>query len=96
VNVYLVPSEREKADDVLRYFASKVEPDGAFAFNNLPPGRYWALNQPALNDELSVAKFRFPSSAEARSKIRRAAEQLAKEISLKPCQNVTDLQLGPK
>jgi len=95
-NVYLVPAEREKAEDVLRYFASKVEPDWTFAFNNLPPGRYWTLSQVAVNEELSVAKFRFPSSAEARTKTRRAAEQVAKEINLKPCQNVTDLQLTPK
>jgi hypothetical protein len=96
MNVYLIPAEREKADDVLRYFASKVEPDGTFAFNNLPPGRYWTLSQVAVNEELSVAKFRFPSAADARAKTRRAAEQLAKEVSLKPCQNLNDLQLAPK
>ena len=42
---YLVPAEREKAEDVLRFFVSQVAADGTFALNNLPPGRYWAVGQ---------------------------------------------------
>ncbi|HXQ73506.1 MAG TPA: carboxypeptidase-like regulatory domain-containing protein, partial [Pyrinomonadaceae bacterium] len=40
LGVYLVPAEREKAADVLRYFVIAVQPEGTFSFNSLPPGRY--------------------------------------------------------
>jgi hypothetical protein len=40
---YLVPAERERAEDILRFFVSQVAADGTFALNNLPPGHYWAL-----------------------------------------------------
>ena len=41
--LFLVPSEQNKAEDVLRFFVADVGADDTFALNNLPPGRYWAL-----------------------------------------------------
>src|SRR5690349_11993430 len=43
--VYLVPSEKEKAEAVLRYYAAPVSPDGKIAVHNIAPGRYWVLAQ---------------------------------------------------
>ena len=96
LNIYLVPAEREKGDDVFRYFGSKVESDGSFALNNLAPGRYWTITQVADSAEQSPDKLWLPSSADARLQLRRAAESLAREISIKPCQNVNDYQITLK
>jgi len=95
--IYVVPAEREKADNVLRYFVTQLASDGAFAFNNLPPGRYWAVAQnPVQSETENIVKLRLPESAEARTKLRRAAETQKSDIELKPCQNLTDYQLSFK
>jgi len=91
--VYLVPAEPDKADDVLRYFVADIAADGAFAFNNLPPGRYWALAQSTEPQTATLAKLRQPEAATARVKFRRTPEAQKSEIQLKPCQNLTDYQL---
>ncbi|HLN99063.1 MAG TPA: carboxypeptidase-like regulatory domain-containing protein [Pyrinomonadaceae bacterium] len=89
--LYLVPADKENADDVLRFFSTPVQADKTFALSNLPPGRYWALvrlsgqNEPPLD-----ATLRAPEAADARIEIRRAAEARKTEIELKPCQNVVD------
>jgi len=90
--VYLVPAEREKAEDVLRFFASLVSVDGSFALNNLPPGRYWAIARPA--GENVQSKLRLPDQAEARAKLLQEVEAAKTEIELKPCQNVTNYSLS--
>jgi hypothetical protein len=95
--IYLIPAEPEKADDILRYFASLVETDGNFALNNLPPGRYWALAKAAAENESAVlSKLRLPDEAEYRTKLRQEAELAKTEAELKPCQNLTDYQLPLK
>lgn len=90
---YLVPVEREKADDVLRYYAVAVTPNGNVAFNNLAPGRYWILAQTTIDDRSPSTKLRLPDSTEMRSTLRRAAEAAKTEIEFKPCQNVVDFRL---
>jgi Carboxypeptidase regulatory-like domain len=93
LGVYLVPAEREKTADVLRYFMTTVKADGTFAVNNLPPGRYLVLVQPLDVDANTLAKLRLPESGEARTKLRRAAEFQKTNLELKPCQNLTDYEL---
>lgn len=96
LRVYLVPSERDKVEDPLRYFMSGVNGDGTFSLNNLAPGRYWILAQQLQPNALpSVEKLRLPDAAEARTKIRRSAEAAKVEVELKPCQNLTDFKLNP-
>jgi hypothetical protein len=41
LSVYLVPAEREKAGDALRFFIATVASDGSFVLTNIPPGLYW-------------------------------------------------------
>jgi len=94
--VYLLPAEREKTADVLRYFMTTVQADGTFAVNNLPPGRYLALAQPLETQTDTLAKLRLPESAETRTKLRRAAESQKTNLELKPCQNLTDYELAIK
>jgi hypothetical protein len=92
--VYLVPAERERAEDILRYFAYQVSSDGTFALNNLPPGHYWLLAKVAVENESSVlSKLRLPDEAENRAKLRKQAEAAKTEAVLKPCQNVTGYQV---
>lgn len=95
--VYLVPTEPDKADDVLRYFVTNIAADGTFALGNLPPGKYLALMQTNADAQLeTLAKLRQPESAAARTKLRRSAEAQKAQIELKPCQNLTDYQLSLK
>lgn len=95
--LYLVPAEREKAEDVLRFFAAPVSADGKITLNNLAPGRYWIVAQPAIESGLSpLAKLRLPDEIETRATLRQDAEASKTEIELKPCQNVTDYQLALK
>ena len=92
--VYLVPSEPDKSDDVLRFFVSDFGVDGAFAFNNLPPGKYFVLIQTTPDAQTATPiKLRQLEAATARAKLRRAAEAKKIEIELKPCQNLSDYQL---
>ncbi|HEU4478785.1 MAG TPA: carboxypeptidase-like regulatory domain-containing protein [Pyrinomonadaceae bacterium] len=94
--VYLIPAEREKTDDVLRFFAAPILPDGKIVLNNLAPGRYWIIAQPAIDSASPLTKMRLPGETETRAKLRREAEVLKTEIEFKPCQNVTDYQLTLK
>jgi Carboxypeptidase regulatory-like domain len=95
--VYLVPAEHEKADDVLRFFATPVAADGGFALNNLAPGRYWMVAQPALEAGTSpLTKLRLPDEEETRATLRRDAEAAKTPIELKPCHNVEDYRLALK
>jgi hypothetical protein len=95
--LHLVPSERDNAEDVLRYFAIPVNADGTFALGNLPPGRYWVLARTVENDETKWAsKLRLPDESQTRTKLRSEAQAAKTEIEFKPCQNVTDYQLSFK
>jgi hypothetical protein len=92
--VYLVPSEQDKVEDVLRYFVTDIAGDGSFFLNNLPPGRYLALTQTNVDAQIAtLGKLRQPEAATARAKLRRTAETKKAEIELKPCQNLTTYQL---
>jgi hypothetical protein len=95
--VYLVPAERERAEEVLRFFGIQMSPEAKFAFNNVPPGRYWILAQPPPENEgQSPTRHRFPHEAAFRARLRRDAEVVKNEIELKPCQTVPDFQLSLK
>jgi hypothetical protein len=92
--VYLVPAEKENAEDVLRFFSVPVNSDGVFAFNNLPPARYWALARVAAeNEPQSDSRLRAPEEADTRAQVRRAAETANRVVELKPCQNVLTYEL---
>jgi hypothetical protein len=95
--VYLVPAEPEKANDVLRFFATPVEQDGKITVNNLAPGRYWIVVRPPLVvGSSTLTKLRLPDETETRAKLRQDAEASNTTIEFKPCQNVLDYKLGFK
>jgi hypothetical protein len=87
LNVYIVPSDKDKSDDVMRYLSNRVDADGSFAFEQIPPGHYWAIVKVASDgdDNKSV---RASDAAEFRAKLRREAESEKAEFELKPCQSL--------
>lgn len=93
-SLYLVPAERENANDVLRFFATTIYDNGAFELNNIAPGRYWVLAQ--MGGEDSSTKVRLPLETETRARIRRLAEAAKTEIEFKPCQDILNFRLPLK
>jgi hypothetical protein len=95
--VYLVPAERERAEDVLRFFGSAVSPDRRFTLGNVAPGRYWIVTRAETEDGAApLMKLRTPHENETRARLRREAEAVKTEIELKPCQTVADYKLTLK
>jgi len=92
LNVYIVPSDKDKSDDVMRYFSNRADADGSFAFEQIPPGHYWAIVKIATDDE-EHKSVRSPDAAEFRAKLRREAELDKAEFELTPCQNLTGHKL---
>jgi hypothetical protein len=89
--VYLVPAEKESADEVLRFYGVPVNAGGKITLTNLAPGRYWLLARPSL--EGGLTKLRLPDATELRATLRREAEAVKTEVEFKPCQNVADYRL---
>jgi hypothetical protein len=93
--LYLVPAEKERAEDALRFFGAAIGPDRKVALNNLPPGSYWLLvKSTAEGAPVSTAKLRLPDQKELRASLRREAEAAKTTIELKPCQNLIGFQLN--
>lgn len=94
LKVYLVPAERERADDTLRYAEASAEDGGAFALLNIAPGRYWLVARSIPENESRQQTPRpLAWDAEARAKLRREAEAANTAIELKPCQRLADYEL---
>ena len=93
VLLYLVPAEREAADELLRFYGGETE-EGKIELHGLAPGRYWILVQPANDTALSrFTKMLLPDETETRARLRRDAEAAKTEIELKPCQRMVDFRL---
>lgn len=82
---YVVPAEKDKSDEVLRYLAAPVADDGSFTLDHVPPGHYWTLAKPVTADNDTTLRL-----APARAALRREAEAAKHDLDLKPCQNVKD------
>lgn len=91
VKVYLVPAERERAEDLLRYAEMKPDADGAFSFKHLAPGRYWLIARPFVEDDSpDHAQRPLAWDADARAKLRKDAEAQNTAVELSPCKSVAD------
>ena len=88
--VYLVPVEREQANNVLRYSETFVKSDGAFTLTNLSPGRYFILGRVEPPIALNAAPRPIAWDPAMRAKLRRDAEAANTIIELKPCQQMVD------
>ncbi len=94
MRVFLIPAGKEFADDLLRYYEAKTK-TGAFAFENLAPGKYLLLARPIAETE-SDEILATPTAWEgaARLPLRREAEAAKQMIELSVCQKVRDFTLS--
>ncbi len=91
LRVYLVPVEKERAEDVLRYGFTGISTDGAFSFGHLAPGKYWLTTRVEIDD----AQKKIGDNIE-RAKLRREAEAANVVVELQACQRVTNYELRLK
>jgi hypothetical protein len=91
LRVHLVPAEKEAAEKTLRYAETVTGGDGAYAFRNLEPGRYWMVVR-AIPDEESPEENRQPLAwdASARAGLRFEGEAINSAVELKHCQQLGD------
>jgi hypothetical protein len=92
-HVYLVPLEREQANNVLRYGETVVNSDGSFALTNLAPGRYLILSRVETLTDPEASPRPKAWDAALRAKLRREAEAANTIVELKPCQQLVDYEL---
>lgn len=90
--VHLVPAERERADDLLRYHESATDADGSFRFINVAPGRYLILTR-ADADTATLSRTPAAWDADSRRTLRREAEAANVPVELQTCQRITDFAL---
>lgn len=94
LKAYLVPTERERADDILRYGEAQVASDGTITFKNLAPGRYWIIARPAPeNETLERTPRPLAWDANTRAALRQEAGAANTAIEFKSCQKVSDYVL---
>jgi hypothetical protein len=86
LRIFLVPSENDAGDAVLRYAETTARGDRSFAFGNLAPGKYWLLARPVAEEE-PVDRPPTPLAWDAneRAKLRREAMAMKNEVELQPC-----------
>ena len=92
--LYLVPSEKERSDDTLRFSDTPMTGDGMFAFRNLAPGRYFLVSK-TIKDPDSFRPLYWDAKERTSLVAEAAATGLA--VDIKPCQSIRDLEfkLGP-
>jgi hypothetical protein len=94
VRAYLIPAEKEAAEDTLRYAQANASPDGDFNFKNLAPGSYYLLAKVVKDGADAKAPSHFKAwDAAARATLRREAEATGKALELQNCQRVEDYKL---
>lgn len=91
--VYLIPAEKDSADDVLRYAQTTTTLEGNFHLKHLAPGRYYLLARPARTGEGGESR-PLAWDAAKRAALRKEAEAAATAIELQPCQRVSEYKLS--
>lgn len=92
LRVYLVPVEKEGAENVLRFFETRAESDGSFVIGNLAPQHYWLIGRAAEESDPVAAKSIRQDSA-LRADVLKEAEKIKNEVQFQPCQRVVDYEL---
>ncbi|MET0649688.1 MAG: carboxypeptidase-like regulatory domain-containing protein [Pyrinomonadaceae bacterium] len=98
LRVHLLPQERERAEDLLRYYEAPVTSEGTFSFKNLAPGRYLVLARPFVVEAGESAPRPTAWETGTRALLRREAESANTPVELQPCQRTNDfvLRFPPK
>jgi len=91
LRLYLVPGERENADNPLRFFEASVAADGTFAVGHLAPGKYWLIT--ASPERIDANTLKSPrTDNDFRAKLLKDAAAANKEITFKPCDRTVDYE----
>jgi len=91
LRLYLVPGERENADNPLRFFEASVAGDGTFAVGNLAPGKYWLIT--ASPERIDANTLKSPrTDNDFRAKLLKDAAAANKEVTFKPCDRTVDYE----
>jgi hypothetical protein len=92
LGLHLVPADRERRKDPLRYIETPVRPDGAFNVTGIRPGKYWVVVRPRLVQESNAPVESIPpagSTAQGREQLQHEAKAGKLLIELGPCQRMT-------
>ncbi|MEK6286630.1 MAG: carboxypeptidase-like regulatory domain-containing protein [Acidobacteriota bacterium] len=90
LRAHLVPFERENAGNAERFAETDTESDGAFAFANIAPDRYWLLVRPIADNEKQEATWPVAWDVAGRAALRREAEAANIAVDLQPCERITN------
>jgi hypothetical protein len=88
--LYLVPQERERAEDLIRYAEMTVEGkgrEGEFSFDSIAPGRYILVALAEPERKRGAREQPAFSDADSRARLRREAEARGTSITLAPCEH---------
>lgn len=95
--VYLVPQERERAEDLLRYSEAAVEGkgrEGGFSFEGVAPGRYILVALPEPARKRGAPEQPAFADADSRARLRREAEARGTRLALAPCEHAEAVALS--
>ena len=90
--VHIVPFEKERANEVLRYAQAEVKSDGTFTLANLAPGKYYLLARIA-EESNEIAPRALAWDAVERAALRKEADTASVTIELQTCQRLSDYSL---
>jgi hypothetical protein len=91
LRAYLVPVEKESADNTLRYYDALVRRDGSFEVKHIAPGRYYITVHALTQDEWDEVNPRpIWWGGGPRRRLRQQAETGNSILELKPCQQLKD------
>lgn len=92
LRVYLVPSEPDSTENVLRFYEARPESNGSFTVDNLAPGKYLVVARPVEETDLGTTKsIRMDSGF--RTKVLSDAQASKKEVGFTPCEQISDYAL---
>jgi hypothetical protein len=83
LRVFLVPTERNRADERLRFAETEADSNGSFRFKNLAPGSYRIITHAFYEKD---SKGLSADTANARSLLLREAGDIAPVVELHPCE----------
>jgi Carboxypeptidase regulatory-like domain len=96
LRVHLIPTERDRADNILRYSETPVSSDGSFTFRNLAPGSYFVAARIEPGETGSAPPRPSAWDPTTRIKLRREADAANNVVELKSCQRLVDYALALK
>jgi hypothetical protein len=94
LRAYLVPVDKDAADNTLRYYDALVRPDGSFEIKHVAPGRYYVVTRVMSAeewDEVNPRPIWWPSAS--RQRLRKDAETANVTIETKPCQQIKGITI---